>query len=264
MGRETTTITGGEDTQQLSPNPPGPTQSTPTSSVDSGNSQCCGLTYGGTVIGNYPFAIARGQRLVFVWGPDWKTNCCLWATVVIPSALVLAIPLKGAHWWMWMVTLILVPIACASLFVASFTNPGILTPLRSNTAVAPTTPVHPPEGSPKLLTDNQLGALTEDLNGGGNGGQPRASDADSDDSENWGGIAEPADKARWCVKCNIMQPPGAAHCRDCEVCVAGYDHHCPFMSQCVGKDNLMGFQCFIGCVMALPLWFMAVVFIKHG
>jgi hypothetical protein len=31
---------------------------------------------------------------------------------------------------------------------------------------------------------------------------------------------------RWCEFCNVYQPPDGAHCRDCNVCVAGYDHHC--------------------------------------
>jgi hypothetical protein len=39
----------------------------------------------------------------------------------------------------------------------------------------------------------------------------------------------PADEARlwrWCDFCNGFQPPDGAHCPQCNVCVAGYDHHC--------------------------------------
>lgn len=50
---------------------------------------------------------------------------------------------------------------------------------------------------------------------------------------------------RWCEVCNYHQPPRAAHCPDCNVCIAGFDHHCVWMSLCVGKGN---FKVSIDCV----------------
>ena len=52
-------------------------------------------------------------------------------------------------------------------------------------------------------------------------------------------------RMRICTKCKLYQPPGTAHCVDCGVCVKGYDHHCGFMGQCVGKLNLFPFYCFL-------------------
>ena len=31
----------------------------------------------------------------------------------------------------------------------------------------------------------------------------------------------------YCDHCESFRPPGTVHCSTCQVCVAGYDHHCP-------------------------------------
>ncbi len=31
----------------------------------------------------------------------------------------------------------------------------------------------------------------------------------------------------FCDHCESFRPPGSVHCSTCQVCVAGYDHHCP-------------------------------------
>mmetsp|Transcript_21739 Transcript_21739/g.32206 ORF Transcript_21739/g.32206 Transcript_21739/m.32206 type:complete len:304 (+) Transcript_21739:162-1073(+) len=49
---------------------------------------------------------------------------------------------------------------------------------------------------------------------------------------------------RYCGVCEVYQPPDAAHCPDCNVCVDEYDHHCPWMGCCVGKDNYRDFMVF--------------------
>lgn len=46
---------------------------------------------------------------------------------------------------------------------------------------------------------------------------------------------------RWCDFCQGYQPPGGAHCPDCNVCIAGYDHHCVWMGTCIGKKNYRQF-----------------------
>mmetsp|Transcript_12558 Transcript_12558/g.19013 ORF Transcript_12558/g.19013 Transcript_12558/m.19013 type:complete len:362 (-) Transcript_12558:501-1586(-) len=49
---------------------------------------------------------------------------------------------------------------------------------------------------------------------------------------------------RYCGLCSIYQPPKAVHCPDCNACVDGYDHHCPWMGTCIGKRNMGSFVCF--------------------
>ena len=50
---------------------------------------------------------------------------------------------------------------------------------------------------------------------------------------------------RKCDTCNIMRPPGASHCKMCDNCVMGFDHHCVFISNCVGKRNRKYFVLFL-------------------
>lgn len=46
---------------------------------------------------------------------------------------------------------------------------------------------------------------------------------------------------RWCDRCQVFQPVDGAHCPDCNVCVAGFDHHCVWMGTCIGKKNFKEF-----------------------
>ena len=52
---------------------------------------------------------------------------------------------------------------------------------------------------------------------------------------------------RKCPTCNILRPPGASHCRVCNNCVLGFDHHCSFISNCVGKRNHKSFCLLLTC-----------------
>lgn len=48
-------------------------------------------------------------------------------------------------------------------------------------------------------------------------------------------------KEKFCTTCKIMRPSLASHCRDCDNCVQGFDHHCFWIGNCVGRDNLREF-----------------------
>lgn len=50
-----------------------------------------------------------------------------------------------------------------------------------------------------------------------------------------------------CNRCNIIQRPddNTAHCDECDVCVLEMDHHCPWVSKCVGKNNIRCFNLFL-------------------
>ena len=61
---------------------------------------------------------------------------------------------------------------------------------------------------------------------------------------------------------SVFQPPDGAHCPDCNVCVAGYDHHCVWMGTCIGKKNFKQFVRFnlswIGYLLYAVLWITVV------
>jgi len=52
----------------------------------------------------------------------------------------------------------------------------------------------------------------------------------------------------FCVVCNSYVYPTSKHCRSCAKCVHGFDHHCNWLNNCVGKDNYHAFAAAIGSV----------------
>ena len=46
---------------------------------------------------------------------------------------------------------------------------------------------------------------------------------------------------RWCSRCEVWAPMRSKHCRHCNRCVAGFDHHCFWLATCVGRRSHDGF-----------------------
>lgn len=57
-----------------------------------------------------------------------------------------------------------------------------------------------------------------------------------------------------CKVCNIWKPPKSKHCWKCGHCIAKFDHHCPFIGNCVGGGNHMRFLVFCLSHTLLTTW----------
>ena len=57
-----------------------------------------------------------------------------------------------------------------------------------------------------------------------------------------------AGKTTPCDKCNRLRPARAHHCSLCQTCVYRYDHHCPWIGNCIGLKNYRLFLLYLTSV----------------
>jgi hypothetical protein len=65
------------------------------------------------------------------------------------------------------------------------------------------------------------------------------SDAYGTDSDN------DDDLPSYCTKCSQYRPPHAHHCSMCGACILVWDHHCPWINNCVGHGTRKWFLSFV-------------------
>jgi len=181
-------------------------------------------------------------------------NICAWSCILLPSCLYYAY--AAEYLWdqvhpalpLWTIFLFFFTISC--LCLACCTDPGVI----------PRREVILATGSRERLKE-QLGY---DVLGDSTAG-PNDKSLENNASRV---PSELRSKGyRWCTTCKIIRPPRASHCADCDNCVMRFDHHCPFVNNCVGQRNyvfFIGFTSSVCCLAAFVLPSLVYVVLRGG
>ncbi|KAJ0397769.1 hypothetical protein ATCC90586_005605 [Pythium insidiosum] len=198
------------------------------------------------------------RRSLLLVGPHWIGVVITLCIILGSTALFLA--QQGPHmkWYLVLLTLALCAMTLYYLFHVACKDPGIVAPPRRRLAEKAS------EEQQQAKAPSESKDLHRTDKGGEDDRETLSVDDDDDDGEpaqapaaavrrtprqrheasTFVRAASRVERRRYCDVCDVEQPRDAEHCEDCGVCVDGYDHHCPWMGKCIGRNNMHAFKMF--------------------
>jgi hypothetical protein len=87
---------------------------------------------------------------------------------------------------------------------------------------------------------------------------------DRDDNIPFTGLLDTIEASSLCPDCYVIRSPRCRHCNLCNRCIDRFDHHCPWINNCIGKGNFRKFYAFVFVQLFYLLFivFAAGVYIK--
>ncbi|KAH9308269.1 hypothetical protein KI387_036180, partial [Taxus chinensis] len=183
-----------------------------------------------------------GGRVVF--GPDIRSLVTTVFLILAPVAifcvfvvrhLLHKFPQYNSGYAILVVTIVYTFYVLLLLLITSARDPGIVPRA-----------LHPPE--PEDLVES------ENLAEHGSGQTPRLSFPRFKDVIVNGEIV----KVKYCETCMVYRPPRCSHCSICDNCVERFDHHCPWVGQCIGQRNYLFFFIFVASTTILCIYVFAI------
>ncbi|GKV17388.1 hypothetical protein SLEP1_g27903 [Rubroshorea leprosula] len=173
-------------------------------------------------------------RLIF--GPDARSLFVTIFLIVVPVAIFCVFVARKLledfphHWGISIMVIVVVLTLCDIIFLllTSGRDPGIIPPNS-----------HPPEAEGYEGSSEVSSGQTPPLR------LPRQKDVVVN------GITV---KIKYCDTCMLYRLPRCSHCSICNNCVERFDHHCPWVGQCIGLRNYRFFFMFIFSATLLCLY----------